>query len=178
MNPDQTIHRTDDGIELSVVMPCLNEADTIAVCVGKAISAMKAAGIAGEVVVADNGSTDNSVALALACGARVVHVGAKGYGNALMGGIRESHGRFIIMGDADDSYDFLEVARFVETLRAGADIAQGCRLPSGGGKILPGAMPFLHRYWGNPMFTALVRGWFGSRIHDVYCGLRGFTREA
>lgn len=178
MSQTPTIPTPDGELELSVVMPCLNEADTLAVCVDKALAALKAANIAGEVIVADNGSTDDSVAIARAHGARVVPVTAKGYGNALMGGIREARGRYIVMGDADDSYDFSQLALFVEKLRAGADIAQGCRLPSGGGTILPGAMPFLHRYWGNPMFTALVRSWFGCAIHDVYCGLRGFTRDA
>ena len=110
-------------------------------------------------------------------GARVVHVEAKGYGNALMGGIAAARGRFIIMGDADDSYDFLEIHPFVEKLRAGYELVQGCRLPSGGGKIMPGAMPFLHRWWGNPMFSAMIRRWFKAEsIHDVYCGMRGFTK--
>jgi glycosyltransferase involved in cell wall biosynthesis len=173
-----TPNTQDTGIEVSVVMPCLNEADTLALCVDKARVAMEKAGIAGEVIVADNGSTDESVAIALAHGARVVHVTQKGYGNALMGGIREAKGRYVIMGDADDSYDFSEVPKFVEKLRAGADVAQGCRLPSGGGTILKGAMPLLHRYWGNPMFTMMVRHWFGGAIHDVYCGLRGFAKDA
>jgi glycosyltransferase involved in cell wall biosynthesis len=167
-----------DGLELSVVMPCLNEADTLAICIGKALRAMNEEGIRGEVIVADNGSTDGSIQIAQSCGARVVHVSEKGYGNALMGGIAEAKGRYILMGDADDSYDFLELPKFVAALRKGCDVAQGCRLPSGGGRVMPGAMPFLHFYWGNPMFTALVKHWFGARIHDVYCGLRGFTREA
>jgi glycosyltransferase involved in cell wall biosynthesis len=166
------------GIELSVVMPCLNEADTIAVCVDKALKAMREGNIEGEVLVADNGSTDGSQEIATGHGARVVNVADKGYGNALMGGIAEARGRFILMGDADDSYDFLELGKFVEQLRAGCDIAQGCRLASGGGHVERGAMPLLHRYWGNPMFTALVRSWFGANIHDVYCGLRGFTKGA
>jgi glycosyltransferase involved in cell wall biosynthesis len=165
-------------VEISVVMPCLNEADTIAICVDKAIGAMRDNGISGEVIVADNGSTDDSRRIALAHGAKVVDVVEKGYGNALMGGIAASKGRFILMGDADDSYDFLELPKFVEKLRIGCDIAQGCRLESGGGRVEKGAMPFLHRYWGNPMFTAFVRSWFGANIHDVYCGLRGFTKDA
>src|SRR5262249_24858831 len=130
-----------------------------------------------EVIVADNGSTDQSIDIAMRMGARVVHVQAKGYGSALMGGIAAARGKFVIMGDADDSYDFLEVPRFVDKLRQGYDLVQGCRLPSGGGKIMPGAMPFLHRWWGNPMFSAMVRSWFWAPIHDVYCGLRGFTKE-
>jgi len=165
-------------LEISVVMPCLNEADTIAVCVDKALRAMRENGISGEVIVADNGSTDDSRKIAAEHGANVVEVAEKGYGNALMGGIAAAKGRFILMGDADDSYDFLELPKFVEKLRRGCDVAQGCRLRSGGGKVEKGAMPFLHKYWGNPMFTSLVRSWFGAHIHDVYCGLRGFTREA
>ena len=175
---DNVTEQPQDAVEVSVVMPCLNEADTLAVCVDKAVRALREAGIAGEVIVADNGSTDGSQDIATAHGARVVPVALKGYGNALMGGIAAAKGRFIIMGDADDSYDFLEVPAFVKRLREGCDIAQGCRLESGGGRVEKGAMPFLHRYWGNPMFTTLVRSWFGAQIHDVYCGLRGFTREA
>ena len=167
----------DSGIELSVVMPCLNEADTLETCIRKATRAMEEQGIAGEVVVADNGSTDGSQEIARRCGARVVQVSARGYGSALMGGIKASRGRFVVMGDADDSYNFLEIPRFVEQLRQGAELVQGCRLPSGGGTIVPGAMPFSHRWIGNPLFSALVRRWFRSGIHDVYCGLRGFTRD-
>jgi glycosyltransferase involved in cell wall biosynthesis len=163
--------------ELSVVMPCLNEADTLATCVRKAQSAMAEHGIDGEVIVADNGSTDGSVEIAEALGARVVPVSARGYGNALMGGIAAARGRYVLMGDADDSYDFLELPKFVEQLRAGNDLVQGCRLERGGGQVLPGAMPFLHRRWGNPMFSAMARSWFRSPINDVYCGMRGFTKE-
>ena len=134
--------------------------------------------IDGEIIVADNGSTDGSVGLAQRMGARVVHVQARGYGNALMAGIAAARGKYIIMGDADDSYDFLEVPRFVEALRQGYDLVQGCRLPAGGGRILPGAMPLLHRWWGNPMFSLMARRWFKAPIHDVYCGLRGFTENA
>jgi glycosyltransferase involved in cell wall biosynthesis len=162
--------------ELSVVMPCLNEADTIESCIRKAQRAAQANGIAAEVIVADNGSTDESRAIALKLGARVVEVEQKGYGAALMGGIAAAHGTYIIMGDADDSYDFGEIPRFVERLREGYDLVQGCRLPWGGGRILPGAMPFLHRWIGNPLFTILARTWFGSRVSDVHCGLRGFTK--
>jgi glycosyltransferase involved in cell wall biosynthesis len=161
----------------SIVMPCLNEADTIAICIEKAFRGLKDSGVEGEVVIADNGSTDGSIEIAQRLGARVVPVAAKGYGNALMGGIAAAKGQFVIMGDADDSYDFLEVPKFVEKLQAGADLVQGCRLPSGGGTVKPGAMPFLHRWWGNPMFSFLVRLWFGAPIHDVYCGLRGFRKD-
>ena len=158
-------------------MPCLNEADTLATCIEKAGRALNEHKIAGEIIVADNGSTDGSQAIATRLGARLVNVAEKGYGNALMGGISAAGGKFIIMGDADDSYDFLEIPTFVIKLREGYDLVMGCRLPSGGGKILPGAMPFLHRAWGNPMFSFLARWWFQSPLHDVYCGFRGFRRD-
>lgn len=158
-------------------MPCLNEADTLEVCIRKAFRGIENSGVEGEVLVADNGSTDASIEISERLGARVVRVAAKGYGNALMGGIAAAKGEFVIMGDADDSYDFLEVPKFVEKLQAGFDLVQGCRLPSGGGTVKPGAMPFLHRWWGNPMFSFLVRQWFGAPIHDVYCGLRGFRKD-
>ena len=167
----------DGSLELSVVMPCLNEADTLAICIQKAQRAMKENGIRGEVVVADNGSTDGSQQIGSSLGARVIDVSAKGYGNALMGGISAARGKFVIMGDADDSYDFLEVPKFVGKLREGYELVQGCRLPSGGGTVMPAAMPFLHRWLGNPMFSVLVRRMFWAEIHDVYCGLRGFTKE-
>jgi len=164
-------------VEVSVVMPCLNEAETLGACIEKAQRAFNDADISGEVIVADNGSTDGSQAIAKELGARVVPVRERGYGSALMGGIATARGRFVIMGDADDSYDFLEIPRFVEKLREGYDLVQGCRLPAGGGRVMPGAMPTLHRYWGNPMFSAMARRWFGAPIHDVYCGLRGFRKE-
>jgi glycosyltransferase involved in cell wall biosynthesis len=164
-------------IEVSVVMPCLNEADTLGTCIAKALSALDEHGISGEVVVADNGSTDGSQEIATAAGARVVPVTARGYGNALMGGIGAARGRYVIMGDADDSYDFLELPKFVQKLREGYDLVQGCRLERGGGHVAPGAMPMLHRRWGNPMFSAMARTWFRAPINDVYCGLRGFTKR-
>jgi len=164
-------------LEVSVVMPCLNEADTVGVCVEKAWQALREHNITGEVIVADNGSTDGSQAIAVEGGARVVNVTSRGYGEALMGGISAAHGQFVIMGDADDSYDFREISKFVDKLREGYELVQGCRLPRGGGRVLPGAMPLLHRWWSNPMFSLMARIWFGAPIHDVYCGLRGFTRE-
>lgn len=167
----------EPALELSIVMPCLNEADTLEVCIQKAKRSLHQHHIGGEIIIADNGSTDGSQAIATRLGARVVHVEAKGYGNALMGGIAAARGRFIIMGDADDSYDFLEIPKFVEKLREGFDLVQGCRLPAGGGTVMPNAMPFLHRWWGNPMFSLMARMWFRVPIHDVYCGLRGFTKE-
>jgi glycosyltransferase involved in cell wall biosynthesis len=163
--------------ELSIVMPCLNEADTLEVCIKKAQDALSAHRIAGEIIVADNGSTDGSQAIAARMGVRLIHVEARGYGNALMGGIAVARGRFIIMGDADDSYDFRDIPRFLDKLRQGFDLVQGCRLPTGGGKVLPGAMPFLHRWWGNPMFSGMTRWMFHAPIHDVNCGMRGFTKD-
>jgi glycosyltransferase involved in cell wall biosynthesis len=131
----------------------------------------------GEIIVADNGSTDGSQTIAEELGAHVIQVEEKGYGAALKGGIKAARGKFIIMGDSDDSYDFREIPVFVWKLRQGFDLVQGCRLPSGGGKIMPGAMPFSHRWWGNPMFSIMVRKMFRAPIHDVYCGLRGFTKD-
>lgn len=165
-------------VEVSVVMPCLNEADTLETCIRKAQRAMREHGIRGEVIVADNGSSDGSQAIAYRTGARLVEVPHRGYGHALMGGIASARGQFVIMGDADDSYDFLEIPRIMAKLREGFDLVQGCRLPAGGGRVMPGAMPFLHRWLGNPVFSLLVRRWFHARsIHDVYCGLRGFTKD-
>ena len=164
-------------LEVSIVMPCLNEADTLESCIKKAQRALSEHRINGEVIVADNGSTDGSEAIAARMGVHVVRVEAKGYGNALMGGIAAARGKFIIMGDADDSYDFRDIPRFVEKLRAGYDLVQGCRLPSGGGHVLPGAMPFSHRWFGNPLFSWLTRWMFGAQIRDVYCGMRGFTKD-
>jgi len=167
---------SNETLELSVVIPCLDEADTVGSCVLKARQAIDSLGIAGEVIVADNGSRDQSVQIAEELGARIVHVEERGYGAALMGGIEAAKGRFIIMGDADDSYDFTQLNRFYDRLLEGADLVQGCRLPSGGGKIMPGAMPLLHRF-GNPALTWLVRKMFKAPIKDVYCGMRGFRRD-
>jgi glycosyltransferase involved in cell wall biosynthesis len=169
----------DEGrvLELSVVMPCLNESDTLAQCITKAKRALAEHGISGEIVVSDNGSTDGSPAIAEGQGARVIHTERRGYGSALMGGIAAARGRYVLMGDADDSYDFGEIPSFVRCLRSGAELAQGCRLPAGGGRIAPGAMPFLHRWLGNPLFTAMLRRMFRAPVHDAYCGMRAFTRS-
>jgi Glycosyl transferase family 2 len=171
------VSSVDEAPEVSVVMPCLNEADTLGVCVDKALAALLSAGISGEVIVADNGSSDASREIARSRGARVVEIAAKGYGSALMGGIAAARGRYVIMGDADDSYDFGETPKFVEKLRQGYDLVQGCRLPRGGGTVKPGAMPFSHRWLGNPGLTFLVRTWFRAPVNDVYCGMRGFTKR-
>jgi len=164
-------------MELSIVIPCLNEAETIAVCVQKAQKSIQEMGIDAEVLIGDNGSTDGSCEIAEKLGARVVAVTEKGYGNALMGGIAAAKGKYILMGDADDSYDFLETPRFVAKLREGYELVQGCRLPAGGGKVMPGAMPFSHRWIGNPAFSFMARRMFSAPINDIYCGLRGFTKE-
>src|SRR6266481_1850057 len=158
-------------------MPCLNEAETLAGCIEKARIGIERSGLRGEILVADNGSKDDSVRIAQKLGARVVHVNEKGYGNALRGGIQAASGKWIVMGDADESYDFSEADRFVRKFQEGFGLVTGCRLPNGGGKILPGAMPFLHRWVGNPLFSRMARHMFAVPIHDVYCGLRGFTRE-
>jgi glycosyltransferase involved in cell wall biosynthesis len=162
-------------VELTVVMPCLNEAETVATCVRKAMGFLAESGISGEVVVADNGSTDGSQRLAEAEGARVVPVSEKGYGNALLGGIEAAHGKYIIMGDADDSYDFTNLMPYVEELRKGADLVMGNRFAGG---IAPGAMPPLHRYLGNPVLSFVGRLFFRSKIGDFHCGLRGFNRDS
>lgn len=157
-------------------MPCLNEALTIARCVRAARECLERHGIAGEIVVADNGSTDGSQDLARAEGARVVDIRDKGYGHALMGGIRAARGRFIIMGDSDLSYDFGEGHKFVERLRAGDELVMGTRF--GAGRIMPGAMPLKHRYLGNPVLSFIGRLLFRCPVRDFHCGLRAFTKDA
>ncbi len=166
-----------ENIELSIVMPCLNEAETIERCIVKSQAGIRQANLAGEIVIADNGSTDGSIEIAERLGARVVHVKAKGYGSALRGGIEAARGRWIIMGDADDSYDFSSIAGFVEKLRDGFALVMGCRLPSGKGTIMPGAMPWKNRWIGNPILSFLGRTFFKTPIRDFHCGLRGFTRS-
>ena len=162
-------------LELTILMPCLNEAETIEVCVKQACGYLARTGIAGEVLVADNGSTDGSQALARAAGARVVMVLEKGYGAALMGGIRAAEGRYVVMGDADDSYDFDSLDPFLERLRAGDALVMGNRFKGG---IAKGAMPFLHRYLGNPVLSFLGKLFFAIPVNDFHCGLRGFSRQA
>lgn len=162
-------------MELSILMPCLNEAETLGVCIRKARAFLERTGINGEIVIADNGSTDGSQDIANACGARVVPIPARGYGSALIGGIRASRGRYVIMADSDDSYDFSALDPFVEKLREGWQLVMGNRFRGG---IAPGAMPNLHRYLGNPVLTAVGRVFFGSPCRDFHCGLRGFDRDA
>jgi glycosyltransferase involved in cell wall biosynthesis len=162
-----------EAVEVSVVIPCLNEANSLAICVDKAAEALRKAGLSGEVVVADNGSTDGSIQIAEEHGARVVGVPQRGYGAALRAGIAAARGSYIVMGDADDSYDFSEVPRFVETLRKGHDVVMGNRFR---GEIKPRAMPWHHKYVGNPGLTALLNLFFHAGIGDSHCGMRGFTR--
>jgi glycosyltransferase involved in cell wall biosynthesis len=162
-------------LELTVLVPCLNEARTVARCVAAALGFLQTAGVAGEVLVADNGSTDGSPALARQAGARVIDVPRRGYGAALHAGIAAARGRFVVMGDADGSYDFTSLMGFVERLRGGAQLVMGNRFQGG---IAPGAMPLLHRYLGNPVLSFMGRLFFRVPIGDFHCGLRGFSRDA
>lgn len=160
---------------MSVVLPCLNEAETLASCVGKALESLARLGLRGEVVVADNGSSDGSQQIARDVGARVVHVPERGYGAALLGGIEAARGELVIMADADDSYDLARLDPFVAKLQEGYDLVMGNRFRGG---IAPGAMPSLHRYLGNPVLTAVGRLFFRSPVHDFHCGMRGFRRTS
>ncbi|MGA9966739.1 MAG: glycosyltransferase family 2 protein [Terriglobales bacterium] len=161
--------------ELSLVLPCLNEAATVGLCVRQVIETLANHSISGEIIVADNGSTDRSREIAEEMGARVVLVEKRGYGSALMGGINAARGQYIIIGDADGSYDFTHIPVFLDKLRAGCQLVMGNRFEGG---IQPGAMPALHRYLGNPLLTAIGRLFFRAKCHDFYCGLRGFTKAA
>jgi hypothetical protein len=165
-------------MELTILMPCLNEAETLAQCVEKARLGLERSGLPGEILVADNGSTDGSQAIAEKLGARVVFVPEKGYGSALRGGVRAARGRWIIMGDADASYDFSDLGGFIKKFKEGNELVMGCRLPVGGGTILPGAMPWKNRWIGNPILSFIGRLFFKCPAHDFHSGLRGFTREA
>jgi glycosyltransferase involved in cell wall biosynthesis len=165
----------EDELELSIVMPCLNEAETLSTCIAKAWSALERLHVAGEIIVADNGSTDGSQEIATQMGARVIPVALKGYGSALMGGITAARGKYIIMGDADDSYDFTKLDPFLQELRGGYELVMGNRFKGG---IHAEAMPLLHRYLGNPVLSAIGRLFFHSPCGDFHCGLRGFSRAA
>jgi len=164
-----------DKLELTILMPCLNEGETLAGCIAKARAYLERSGVAGEVLVADNGSSDGSPQLAEQAGARVVHERHKGYGSALRAGIAAARGRYIVMGDADGSYDFAALDPFLDALRGGADLVMGNRFRGG---ILPQAMPPLHRYLGNPVLSGIGRLFFRSPIGDFHCGLRGFRADA
>lgn len=173
--PDATQPTAEEQpLELSILMPCLNEIETLATCIDKARKFLGDFGIAGEVIIADNGSTDGSIEAAAAHGARVVHVPVRGYGAALGAGIAAARGRFVIMGDSDDSYDFSRLQAYVDGLRAGADLVMGNRFKGG---IKPGAMPFLHKYLGNPVLSFIGRLFFRIPVGDFHCGLRGFRRD-
>lgn len=165
----------NEQYELTILMPCLNEAETLAVCIGKAKKYLEESGVNGEILIADNGSTDGSQQIAVDNGARVVNVPEKGYGAALIGGCNGALGKYVIMGDADDSYDFLHLEPFVEKLREGYDLVMGNRFKGG---IEPGAMPPLHRYLGNPVLSFIARLFFPCKIGDYHCGLRGYNRES
>ena len=162
-------------IEVSVILPCLNEEATVGICVQKSKSALEKAGLRGEILVVDNGSTDRSVQIATLAGARVIHESKRGYGSALMRGMRESRGACLVMADSDDSYDLLDLPRFVQPLRRGADIVMGNRFK---GTILPGAMPWKNRYIGNPLLSLVLRLFFKTLVSDAHCGMRSLTREA
>ncbi len=162
-------------VELSIVMPCLNEAETLAVCIRKAQKFLADNNVSGEVLIADNGSTDGSQQIANALGARIVHVPSKGYGAALIGGIEAARGKYVAMGDADDSYNFLGLMPFLEKLRGGAELVMGNRFQGG---IAPGAMPPLHKYLGNPVLSFVGKLFYSAPIGDFHCGLRAFSREA
>jgi glycosyltransferase involved in cell wall biosynthesis len=161
--------------DVSIIIPCLNEASTLPIVIEKALKSFKRLNLRGEVVVSDNGSTDGSVKVASKFGARVIHCAQKGYGNALRYGFKQAKGKYFIMGDADDSYDFSNIDKFVSELRKGADLVMGTRLK---GTIHRGAMPWLHRYLGTPVLTFLINLFFGTRISDCNCGMRGLTKEA
>ncbi|MFQ3577710.1 MAG: glycosyltransferase family 2 protein [Verrucomicrobiia bacterium] len=164
-------------LEVTVLMPCLNEAGTVAQCVQDAFQGLESCHAEGEVLVTDNGSCDGSVEVAKQAGARVVTVGQRGYGSALRSGIAEARGRFVVIGDADGTYDFKALGPFIAALRNGADLVMGCRFPSGGGVIERGAMPWKHRWIGNPVLSWLGRCLFRTKCRDFHCGLRGLNRE-
>ncbi|UNU22265.1 glycosyltransferase family 2 protein [Microcoleus vaginatus PCC 9802] len=172
---EQTNPSGEYTLELSILMPCLNEAETLEICIQKALRSLRELDIAGEVIIADNGSTDGSQDIATRMGARVVPVAAKGYGSALMGGIIAARGVYIIMGDADDSYNFSNLGFFVNKLREGFHLVMGNRFQGG---IKPGAMPPLHKYLGNPVLTWVGRLFFANPVGDFHCGLRGFRRDS
>lgn len=167
---------SDGHFDLTVVLPCLNEEESLPTCLTWVAEGAGRAGLRVEILLADNGSTDSSRQLATAAGARVVEVPTRGYGAALIAGIDAATSDLVLMGDADGSYDFRELGHFHAELRAGSDLVQGCRLPSGGGTIMPHAMPWLHRWLGNPVLSWVARQWFRIPIHDIYCGMRAFRR--
>ena len=165
----------EGALDVSVVIPCLNEAETVAICIAKAKSAMARSNLSGEVIVVDNGSTDGSAEIAAEAGAKVINERRRGYGNAYLAGFAAARGQYIVMGDADDTYDFDQVDSFVERLAQGADLVMGSRFK---GSIHKGAMPALHRYVGNPLLTGVLNLFYRSGVSDAHCGMRGFRRDA
>ncbi len=174
-NSNLTSSPAAEDIDVSIVMPCLNEAETLETCIGKALEWIHANNVSGEVLIADNGSTDGSIEIALRCGARLVRVAKRGYGAALIAGCEAASGKYIVMGDADDSYNFLEIGTFIAKLREGYDLVMGNRFAGG---IRPGAMKPLHQYLGNPVLSLIGRAFFGTPVRDFHCGMRGFSRDA
>jgi glycosyltransferase involved in cell wall biosynthesis len=174
-SPKRQESATPEAVEVSIVMPCLNEAETLATCIQQAQQAIEREGLAAEIIVADNGSTDGSQVIAKELGVRVVPIARKGYGSALIGGINAARGRFVIMGDADDSYDFTAIAPLIDKLREGYDLVVGNRFRGG---IESGAMPWSHRWVGNPVLTFISRVFFHTPVGDAHCGLRGFRKDA
>jgi len=166
------------NLEITILMPCLNEAETLAACIEAARKGLTDAGADGEILIADNGSNDGSQEIAASLGARVLPVAERGYGNALRAGMADAKGKYIIMGDADMSYDFSRIAPFLERLRKGCDLVMGCRMPRGGGTVMPGAMPWKHRWIGNPVLSFIGRLFFKCPAHDFHCGLRGLSKDA
>src|ERR1700738_903440 len=160
---------------VTILMPCLNEAETLATCIRKAFAAIAETGLPGEVLIADNGSTDGSLEIAAAEGARIINVPVRGYGAALLAGIEGAHGKYVLMADADDSYEFGHLPRFLENLKAGSDLVMGNRFR---GEIKPGAMPPLHRYLGNPVLSAIGQLFFSIPVNDFHCGIRAMRRAA
>ena len=164
-------------MEISVVLPCLNESETLGTCIKKAKKQIKNLSVKGEIIVADNGSSDGSIKIAKKLGAIVINVKNKGYGNVLRAGIKKSRGKFILIADSDDSYNLNDLPKFYKKINKGYDIVQGCRLPTGGGKITSGAMPITHRYIGNPFLSFMTKIFFGIKLNDVYCGFRMYKRS-
>lgn len=165
------------SMEISVVLPCLNESETLGLCIKKAKNQIKKLNIKGEIIVADNGSSDGSIKIATKLGAHVINVKEKGYGNVLRAGIKKSRGKYILIADSDDSYNLNDLSKFYKKIKKGYDIVNGCRLPAGGGKIKSGAMPLTHRYIGNPMFSFLTKILYQIPFNDVYCGMKILKKE-
>ena len=164
-------------MDLSIVIPCLNEADTLEICIKKSLKKIKELNIQGEIIIADNGSNDGSIEITKKYDVVLVNVSKKGYGHAIHSGILVAKGKYVLVADADNSYDFNEIPKFYSTIKNNFDLVQGCRLPSGGGKINPGAMPVSHRLIGNPFFTKLAKIFYNVPFNDIYCGMKIFKKS-